>query len=326
MNRLCVWAVLFSFTLVGGAGIRLELALERDTLLPYEPVLARTTIVNETGDSVVIPKVFSGSMPNSFVYDYSSATGTKVGGPLWSYVDCWAGPPKCTLASGRSVSVSGLISSFAGESDPDSKGGVCFLPGRYSLRAYWRVATNATIAGSPVFADTSNVVSFIVRQPDDSERAALSLWRDADYYQWHYLSPLGSYGEKQRDRWDRIAAVCREIISNTPAEPYVVLAEDLMLGYYFDRFPGGLNDPACRDSVSALCSLLLEGHPRSPLAVDFLRRNAPEGYLQMAKGKEANVEFLRRLASEFPEIPVGKEAARQLRAIDAGRDPSSNGE
>jgi len=329
MLRVSLAAILYALV-AQASPLRMTLLLERDSFLPYEPIVARVTVVNVSDEDVPIPPLKRGIASIVLSYSIRAVDGTDIPDIRGPFRVTVSPPPRWgarVLAPGESVSVLYDIADHAGERDPESRGSYCFLPGQYSLGASWNLRILSS--DKPWSYDTSNRLRFVVRSARGDEREALAIYRDIEYYSWcpfwkdsGEVHPLTGAGRKAY-RLSRVVDLAQRLIINHPVEPYVIMAVQKLVTSYWGRVfgsPGLLTSPggvsSLRDSMRLLYRSTISRYPHSSVAVDYLAFQATSSVLDDLDGPGANRAFLAELAAKYPDEPVGREAQRQLLAGD----------
>ena len=329
MIAASVAAILFGLP-AEASPLRMTLLLERDSFLPYEPIFAQVTVTNLSDEDVPIPSMKSGIAATVLSYSIRAADGTVIPGVRGPFTTTVDPPPRSrarVLAPGESASMMCDIANRSGESDPESKGTRCLLPGYYSLGASWNLRVLSS--DRPWSHDTSNRLRFVVRSAIGDERQALELYRDVEYYatyaNWRdsEFAALPSRAAMVAHCSHRLTVQAQRLLCEYPVEPYATLAAEKLDHALWQRVfgakkyitsPGG--DAALRDSMRALYRETLLNYPDSYLAADYLRRTEESrnvgGPVSTLDDPADIHRFLEELANKHPASPVGREARRQL--------------
>jgi hypothetical protein len=317
--------LLFVATLVASP-LRMTLDLERDTFLPYEPVIARVAVQNVTQDKVLAPLLTRGSANEVLRFSIGTFEGAGVRGPLSLDMDPPPRPDAIVIAPGDSVVLMNDVANLAGMEDPESKRSYCLLPGQYSLGVSWNL--RMLPRDRPWSNDTTSRLGFVVRPAEDSEKEALAIYRDIAYYAWHArwrdseFAALPTDKARAAYRSHRLTVLAQRLVCEHPVDPYATMAIERLLqdmryrtfgSRKFITSPGGAE--ALRDSMRALYRAMLLDYPNSYVAADYLRKSegASPSEESSASCDPADIHrFLEELANRHPASPVGREARRQL--------------
>jgi len=301
-------ALFLTATLAQASELGLSVVLEKDTFLPYEPVMGSVAVTNRSRHSVSIPDI---GLYGTSAFEVAVVTDAGVvlrpvlafpmevpGEPTWQQHVLGPGEilstPPCDIASGAgNLPWHDIFAALA--------------PGQYSVKLKWD-RRMATWSLDWTF-DTSNVVSFTVREPDSSEQPAFLLYDSLA----RYMDSL-SMREARFRVSDRLA---RRIIRRNPDGLYAALARYALWFGYAERrsYAGTWLRPkpaelrAWSDSLKSIECGIITSFPDSPVAELHLRRRPPRSKLD-------NLALLHDLLNKFPDSRVGREAARQLKQLD----------
>ena len=327
MSLRCTYAMIVMSVLAQAAPLSISLSLDKDTVVPYEPLLVRVRVANSGDAAVAIPDIgrLTGSVAFDFRFETQSGEELEQGMRFSITRSHGLGQPQLTLAPGETVtSRAAQIGEWTGMPDPENERLRCFRPGVYSVRAFWQVGMlpesfmREQISSTPSF--------FTVVEPTALQKPALALYRDLAASLM--LPPRvdsrqrSTLRERVRAKWADVEGLAKRMISQCPAEPYVVLAEVDLAHDYWSRghgFSQFLDDPKSAeqwsDSMVAAYRRVVEDHPDSPIAAEYLT----SVYGMFASGVDGSKEYLSELQRRVPSTRVARVAASILESLTESR-------
>jgi hypothetical protein len=292
--------------------VRFSLRLERDTILPFEPLYVRIVAANKGSSPASVQDVSMLNLTSAFGFVAHSVDGRsyQLGAPRLTQ-DPVPKISKHLVAPGESLA--SYLNEISTTCLWQLERNVAPLPvGTYVLQARgalsWEVGNNTA-------SDTLPTVAITVRQPDSTEAVGSSLYGEIESRFWmppwlvdtnshesHALDNLGS--------WERTGELASDIGRRCPKEPYVVLAAIWGFRAATALSEGGRTSVVAPDSLGNVFKRLAVAYPNSPAAAFWLF----PALRQSSKVERA--AFLQKLRDEYPEQAVGRQARFLLAAPD----------
>jgi hypothetical protein len=311
--RMAVATVSLASTLLA-ADVQLSVRLERDTILPFEPLYVRVTAVNAGHATLSIPTIdtYSGTTIFDFAALPDEGHSYRLGGTIVVTMDPVPKVRRHAIAPGESLA-SRLTEVDATCPAKDAWG----LPvGAYRLRTGWGMLWDTGGSGVP---DTFPTVSFVVRRPDSVEAIGMKLYDEIEHTSytnawWSGATPLhGPLADRERNRWGRIGRLAAEIEMRCPKEPYAVIAGMWLARAAARSSEGPTAEVLSRDSLARVCRRSAVAYPNSPSAAFWLDR----GLWQLDEAQQE--AFLQNLIDNYSNQAVGRRAEALLAAIRRNR-------
>jgi len=313
--------LLLAPAIVVATELTLNVSVDGDTFLPYQPIYATLTVANSGSRSVAVPDLARWYVGDCFDVFVVAEGGESLMGPRMFLQHQFGAnsPDVLQLAPGDSTWSYFEFSDWTGFMSKEAGDWFHLTPGKYKVVARWRLGMY--LEGGPWTGDAERPATFVVRSPTDSEVAAMNLYRNVLYFEnaryWldsGYRS-LTSPWERREDEWKRVSRHAAALVTQFPSMlPYCPAAMGRLMRVYAARLIY-IHDPpeaiaVWRDSVVSLYKELIERYPDTPTAKFYLGES---DYLDRLMGRGTHRAYVASLAGRFPNTRVGAEVSRLLR-------------
>ncbi len=294
---------LMCFWQAAAGTLSMSVVLEKDTVLPYEPIFGEVVVTNTGEKPVVVPPLTRHYPPDYFDVTVTDDEGNARICEMRFAVRSFAPgiSPSDTIAPGSTASsILFDIGEWMGDPDPDTHGFVRLPQGTYTVSVGWRKKLFPQGASSLDQKPAGSPSKFTVRPPIGRELDAMRAYAEALYFMWKKSPEGGPTSSAMKVRRDY-----------SDIDAYAAPATGLLLQVAFGQFgrhPDSLRQ-AMADSVASLYRSVVEQYPETPTAKYWLR---DEYILERMEATGAYDRFLHALAQRLPETRVGKEAKRIL--------------